>query len=217
VRILNLYAGIGGNRKLWGNDHDITAVEINEKIAGIYRDNFPGDTVVIADAHQYLLDHYHEYDFIWSSPPCPTHSITRYMQEKKVYPDMSLYEEIILLRQWCKGYYVVENVVPYYTPLIPPNYVIHRHSVWCNFRVHVKEYPKMQTCKKAKEREFLQETLGFNLDRYSGIDKRLLLRNCVLPQMGKDIYGDMLSACNEREGEQVGLFDASYEAVERGR
>jgi DNA (cytosine-5)-methyltransferase 1 len=29
MRILNLYAGIGGNRKLWGDDHEITAVELN--------------------------------------------------------------------------------------------------------------------------------------------------------------------------------------------
>ena len=28
LKILNLYAGIGGNRKLWGNEHDITAVEL---------------------------------------------------------------------------------------------------------------------------------------------------------------------------------------------
>ena len=27
MRILNLYAGIGGNRKLWGEEHEVTAVE----------------------------------------------------------------------------------------------------------------------------------------------------------------------------------------------
>ena len=26
--ILNLYAGIGGNRKLWGDEHEITAIEL---------------------------------------------------------------------------------------------------------------------------------------------------------------------------------------------
>lgn len=35
MKILNLYAGIGGNRKLWGDDHEITAVEIESKIASI--------------------------------------------------------------------------------------------------------------------------------------------------------------------------------------
>jgi len=29
MKILNLYAGIGGNRKLWGNDHEITSDGVN--------------------------------------------------------------------------------------------------------------------------------------------------------------------------------------------
>ena len=33
MNILNLYAGIGGNRHLWGDEHNITAVELNEKVA----------------------------------------------------------------------------------------------------------------------------------------------------------------------------------------
>lgn len=77
MRILNLYAGIGGNRKLWSNEHEITAVENVQAIADIYKDFFPNDNIVIGDAHQYLLNHWHEYDFIWSSPPCPTHSRLR--------------------------------------------------------------------------------------------------------------------------------------------
>ena len=73
MKVLNLYAGIGGNRKLW-EDVEVTAVENNAQIAKIYQDFFPDDKMVIADAHQYLLEHYKEFDFIWSSPPCPTHS-----------------------------------------------------------------------------------------------------------------------------------------------
>ena len=37
MKILNLYAGIGGNRTLWGDKHEVTAVEINAEIAGIYK------------------------------------------------------------------------------------------------------------------------------------------------------------------------------------
>ena len=85
MKVLNLYAGIGGNRKLW-NGVDCTAVEIEPKIAKIYSDFFPKDKVIVGDAHQYLLEHYDDgWDFIWSSPPCPTHSITRFMHDKKVY------------------------------------------------------------------------------------------------------------------------------------
>ena len=40
--------------------------------------NLPDNTVIVADAHQYLLDHYSEFDFIWTSPPCQTHSRANY-------------------------------------------------------------------------------------------------------------------------------------------
>ena len=121
MKILNLYAGIGGNRKLWGDEHEITAVELNESIAKIYQDFFPDDTVIVGDAHQYLLDHYKEYDFIWSSPPCPSHSRARFWgwkETRPIYPDMSLYQEILLLKTHYSGVWVVENTKPYYEPLI---------------------------------------------------------------------------------------------------
>jgi DNA (cytosine-5)-methyltransferase 1 len=40
MKILNLYAGIGGNRKLWGNTHSITAVEFDEEIAKLIKIGF---------------------------------------------------------------------------------------------------------------------------------------------------------------------------------
>ena len=96
MRILNLYAGIGGNRKLWGDEHEITAVEYKQEIADIYKDFFPNDEVIVSDAHQYLLDNFKEFDFIWSSPPCQSHSsfrqniCVRYRGTEPVYPDMRL-------------------------------------------------------------------------------------------------------------------------------
>lgn len=187
MRILNLYSGLGGNRKNWGNAHNITAIENNKRIAKIYHDFFPNDVIIIADAHQYLLEHYKEFDFIWSSPPCPSHSRTRYMQKKKVYPDLKLYQEIIFLKQWFRGKWIVENVIPYYNPLIPPSFTLHRHLLWTNFFISDIKQKSLKTCKLKKEREFLQIKFGFNLDKYSGIDKRLLLRNCVVPELGKHI------------------------------
>ena len=189
LKVLNLYAGIGGNRKLWG-DVEVTAVEMNPQIAKIYQDFFPNDKVIVEDAHQYLLDHFREYDFVWSSPPCPTHSITRYMPEKKVYPDTGLWQEIILLKTWGKGKWIIENVIPYYDYLVKPTAVLHRHSIWSNFIISNREYPKMETCKKLHERVFLQKELGFNIDKYNGIDKRKLLRNCVLPELGLHILNE---------------------------
>jgi len=105
LKVLNLYAGIGGNRKLW-EDVDVTAVELDPQIAKIYQDYFPNDKVIVGDAHQYLLDHYKEFDFIWASPPCPSHSKTRFAnqkQNKPIYPDMKLYQEILFLFNYFKG------------------------------------------------------------------------------------------------------------------
>lgn len=146
MKILNLYAGIGGNRKLW-EGHKITAVELDPKIASIYQDFFPKDEVIVADAHKYLLEYYKEFDFIWSSPPCPTHSRIRNEagvgrgQNEPVYPDMKLYEEIIFLQHMYKlensgfkGRYVVENVISYYDPLIRPRKLA-EHYFWTNFPI----------------------------------------------------------------------------------
>ena len=83
MKILNLYACLGGNRYKWGDDHEITAVEWDTELARMYQERFPNDKVVVGDAHKYLLDHYTEYDFIWSSPPCPTHSRVRFANTKK--------------------------------------------------------------------------------------------------------------------------------------
>jgi len=56
IKVLNLYAGIGGNRKLWSNDDiEVTVIEINKEIAAIYKDFFPGDKVIVADAHQFFI------------------------------------------------------------------------------------------------------------------------------------------------------------------
>jgi DNA (cytosine-5)-methyltransferase 1 len=201
MKILNLYAGIGGNRKLWGGDIEVVAVENNEKIAQIYQDFFPNDTVIVADAHAYLLEHYKEFDFIWSSPPCPTHSQLgrlRVLSDSKVtgaylskarYPDMKLYEEIILLKHFFKGKYCVENVIAYYEPLIKP-IEIQRHHFWSNFYIPQIKL-SADNIDKGKVREW-EERLGFDLSPYKGVEKRLLLRNCVRPELGLHIF---LEAC----------------------
>ena len=144
MKILNLYACLGGNRYKWdevaaeaGIDIEVTAVEWDEELARLYQERFPNDTVIVADAHQYLLDHYQEYDFIWSSPPCPTHSRARFARRNTTvpaYPDMKLYQEIIFLDKWFKGKYIVENVIPYYEPLISAQKK-GRHLYWTNFNL----------------------------------------------------------------------------------
>lgn len=219
MNILNCYAGIGGNRKLWGNIHEITAVEYDERIASIYSDLFPNDTVIVGDAHQYLLDHYTEFDFIWCSPPCPTHSITNHFlnaQGHVRYPDMVLYQEIILLKHFFKGKYCVENVKSYYDPLIQPQ-ISGRHYFWSNIQIpHVKGIKKQigrmngskktlgQTQGKIRHNNHLE--LGFDLSKYIFPDKEKLMNNCVDPLIGKAILDKVLEIEEYNSIKQGELF-----------
>ena len=194
MKILNLYAGIGGNRKLWGDEHEIVAVENEPKIAEIYQDFFPNDKVIIGDAHQYLLDHYQEFDFIWSSPPCPSHSRVRKNsavargQNKAVFPDMKLYEEILFLQGYFKGKFVVENVIAWYEPLIKP-IKLGRHFFWTNFAIEDKQFGGKNHLDKQSD---LQRVKGFDISKYkTGIRKDKILRNCVEPEVGLHIINQL--------------------------
>ena len=202
MKILNLYAGIGGNRKLWGDEHEVTAIEIDPKIAKIYQDFFPNDKVIITDAHQYLLEHYKEFDFIWSSPPCPTHSklrkgLSMNAGAKAVYPDMKLYEGVLLLQGYFEGKWVVENVISWYNPLIRP-FEVGRHYFWTNFplpkkRITSGKFSITGGVNKEQGNEQvlrLQKEFGVDLSEYSNDEgwKRTILRNMVNPTLGLHIF-----------------------------
>ena len=197
MKILNLYAGLGGNRKLW-QGHEVTAVEYDKSIAAIYKDLFPNDTVLVEDAHEYLLNHFNEFDFIWTSPPCQSHSSfrqnigVRYRGVKPVYPDMKLYQEILFLQANFNGKWVVENVKPYYEPLIKPTTVLHRHLFWSNFDIPDKEFERSVI--RSAQIPDLQELHGIDLANYKIANKRQILRNCVLPEVGEHVLG---SSTNE--------------------
>jgi len=214
MKVLNLYAGIGGNRKLWENV-EVTAVEIDPKIASIYQKFFPNDKVIIADAHQYLLDHFKEFDFIWSSPPCPTHSRIRKFsavargQNEPIYPDMRLYQEIILLQHYFKGMWVVENVIAFYDYLIQP-LEVGNHWFWTNFVISGKKFKNRGHDSGVEE---LQERKGFDLSKVDcgGIEKKLLLRNCVEPELGLHVFNcafknrqQTLAEVNPKKDSQTG-------------
>jgi DNA (cytosine-5)-methyltransferase 1 len=191
MKILNLYSGLGGNRKLWGNEHKITAVEHDPIIAAIYQEQYPQDEVIVTNAHRYLLENYKNYDFIWSSPPCPTHSSfrfnigVRFRGVKAEYPDMSLYQEIIFLKHHFAGKWVVENVKPYYEPLIEPTFVLQRHYFWSNFTVEQKQFQSDNI--RGSQIPDLQLLHGIDLSNYKIPEKRKLLRNCVHPPVGLHI------------------------------
>ena len=193
MKILNLYAGLGGNRKYWTNC-EVTAVEYTEKIARVYQDQYPNDKVVIGDAHQYLLEHYQEFDFIWSSPPCQSHTrmIRSGRNRKPRYADMKLYEEILLLQHDFKGHWIVENVIPWYQPMIPPTKKVGRHLFWSNFDIEVENIKSPTgfiNKTNTKGAEHLKKWLGIQYDGniyYEGNHcPAQVLRNAVHPDIGK--------------------------------
>lgn len=192
MRILNLYAGIGGNRRLWGDEHQITAVEMDPDIAAVYADLYPNDEVIVGDAHEYLLANYKNFDYIWSSPPCQSHSSfrfnigVRFRGTEPVYPDMKLYQEIILLMTHFEGLYVVENVKPYYDVLIKPTKELQRHYFWANYDISDAEF-KGENLRTAQIPD-LEKLHQVDLSKYKLSNKRQVLRNCILPDLGLHVF-----------------------------
>lgn len=216
MKILNLYACLGGNRYKWDEvaDIEVTAVEWDEELARLYQERFPNDKVIVADAHQYLLDHYKEFDFIWSSPPCPTHSRARYWNSsnydtttKAVYPDLKLYEEILFLQHYFKGKYVVENVIPYYEPLIAAK-KRGRHLYWTNFNLpndlQDRRFAISATKNELKE---LCKFHNINLETYNGTQNKVKIgRNLVDYEAGKTILETALGIIRKQDIKQTELF-----------
>lgn len=200
-KVLNLYCGLGGNRKLW-QDVEVTAVELDPSVAKFYKDHFPGDNVIVGDAHEYLLNHYSEFDFIWTSTPCPSHSRARFWSSKPndkvkpIFPDMKLYEEILFLQHYFDGDYVVENVDPFYKPLIKPTAKIGRHLFWSNYQIMALSFEDADI--KDGNREEWQRLHGFDITGYKFNQRRdKILRNCVNPELGNHVF---------KEKDRVGLF-----------
>ena len=222
MKILNLYACLGGNRYKW-NEIDpnikVTAVELDPDLCKLYKERFPNDQVICADAHQFLLDHYKEFDFIWSSPPCPTHSKVRFTQKNQKfyipeYPNMMLYQEIIFLKHHFEGKYIVENVIPYYDPLIHGQ-KIGRHIYWSNFkipnnidRIEAKGIIGGQIANEFKE---LCKFHDYDFNKYEGKQSKIkIARNLVDYHAGKLIFAAACNILKTKETKQT-ILNLDYE------
>ena len=215
MKILNLYACLGGNRYKWNevkDDIEVTAVELDPEAARLYQERFPNDKVIVADAHQYLLDHYKEFDFIWSSPPCPTHSKVRFSQKNQdfytpKYPDMKLYQEIIFLQNHFNGKYIVENVIPYYDPFIPAK-KRGRHLYWTNFNLpNVLSNRKVKISSGKDEVKNLCKFHDFDFYKYKGKQRiQKMARNLVDYEAGKTIFETALNILSKPKTKQTKLL-----------
>ena len=216
MRVLNLYAGIGGNRKLW-EGVTVTAVEYNAEIAAIYQEYFPDDTVIVADAHEYLLAHYKEFDFIWASPPCQTHSKLRIAQKNTVgfnpkFPDAKLWQEIIFLKHHAVCPYVIENVIPYYDVFIEPTVAMDRHLFWSNFPLKSIDANKTE----AKQNIALLSTtathFGYAMQDIKGKTKvrnKTVLANLVNPEIGLAILDQVRGIKRKSKLKQISILDVA--------
>jgi DNA (cytosine-5)-methyltransferase 1 len=211
MKILNLYCGIGGNRFLWGNEHQITAIDNDPKVCEAYQKIFKNDTVLCCDAHNYLLENFKKYDFIWASPPCPTHSKMRFSLQNisVVYPDMTLYQEIILLNNFFKGLFCIENVRPYYTPLVPHTIELDRHLFWANFRIEKVSFAqKNEKPFVYMNTQDLKKLHGIDIDLNSNWKDTLkAYRNMVNPQLGKHILECATKKNTSLKNTQSSLFE----------
>jgi DNA (cytosine-5)-methyltransferase 1 len=216
IRVLNLYACLGGNRYKWTNC-EVTAIELDPELAIMYQERFPNDTVIVTDAHQYLLDHYKEFDFIWSSPPCPTHSKSRFARRETTtpeYPDMKLYQEIIFLENWFDGKWCVENVVPYYTPLIPGK-KRGRHLYWTNFNLPSDLNERKASIMEGKDEvKRWCEFHDYDFYKYKGeqrIDK--IARNLVDYEAGLTVFQCAVGAFKSNSIHQTDLWNTNVNAL----
>jgi DNA (cytosine-5)-methyltransferase 1 len=218
-RILNLYACLGGNRYKWdevADNLEITAVELDPEAARLYQERFQNDKVIVADAHQYLLDHYKEFDFIWSSPPCPTHSKVRFTQKNQdfyvpQYPNMMLYQEIIFLKHHFEGKYCVENVIPYYEPLIPGQ-KRGRHLYWTNFLlpndIAERSMKGVMCGQSTDELKKLCDFHRYDFYQYKGEQsKTKMARNLVDFEVGKTILETAFNIYKKTNINQTSIFD----------
>lgn len=213
MKVLNLYACLGGNRYKW-TDCEVTAVELDPEAAKLYQERFPQDKVIVADAHQYLLDHFQEFDFIWSSPPCPSHSRVRVSQKSRenfkfIYPDLKLYEEIIFLDNFFKGKYVVENVIPYYEPLIPAK-KRGRHLYWTNFNLpnDLGERKSLNNMIEKGNIKELSDFHDYDFRKYKGTQSvTKMARNLVDYEAGLTILNTARGIITRANQEVPQLFD----------
>ena len=201
LKILNLFAGLGGNRKFWGDvarergvSIEVTAVEFDPEIAKAYAKRYPNDNVIVCDAWDYAAKNYLDFDFIWASPPCQTHSRLNIANNirndrTKRLPDFRLYELIVYLKYFCKKAFVVENVVPFYEPLIKPTAEIGRHYFWANFDLFFLHDPNFRLVSKTKASDFMD----LDLSEFKIKNKRQAIRNEVDYEIGKKIFERFLN------------------------
>ena len=139
---------------------------------------------------------------------------------------MKLYEEIIMLETVAKGEnprfkgkYVVENVIPYYEPLIPAK-KRGRHLYWTNFNLpnvlSDRKSPNMAAQKEGRELykklnkkvfDVFCEYHDYDFKKYKGKqDVKKMSRNLVDYEAGKTILETAVGIVRKENVNQLEIF-----------
>lgn len=120
---------------------------------------------------------------------------------------MSLYQEIIFLNTYCHGKYCVENVIPYYPPLIPAKQR-GRHLYWTNFNLpNVLSERKVKVGSGIDEVKKLCEFHQIDVSEYKGEQRKdKIARNLVDYEAGRTIFETAMGIIKNRNQEQTSLF-----------
>ena len=105
-----------------------------------------------------------------------------------------------------KGKYTIENVIPYYEPLIPAQ-KRGRHLYWCNFKLPQDLGEREFQMAGLDEVNRLCEFHDYDFYQYKGeqrIDK--LARNLVDYEAGLTIFNTVKNILSGKDVNQIGLF-----------
>lgn len=124
------------------------------------------------------------------------------------YPDMKLYEEILFLDNYFDGKYCVENVIPFYEPLITAK-KRGRHLYWTNFNL-----PNDLGKRKNPDFSRIKDVVGvmsnfhdYDFTKYKG-EQRMnkMARNLVDYEAGRTIFETALGVIKKSNVNQIDLF-----------
>jgi DNA (cytosine-5)-methyltransferase 1 len=123
---------------------------------------------------------------------------------------MKLYEEIIFLDNFFEGKYVVENVIPFYEPLIPSQ-KRGRHLYWTNFKLPQDVGERIEgkglISTGINEVAQLSKFHDYDFRKYKGTQTvQKMARNLVDYEVGKSIFETALGIMKKSKSTQINLF-----------
>ena len=123
---------------------------------------------------------------------------------------MKLYEEVIFLQHYYKGKFCIENVIPFYEPLVPAH-KRHRHLYWTNFNLPNK-LSERKNPDLARTRNVVKQLSKFHdydFSKYKGKQSvRKMARNLVDYEAGRTIFETVLGITKKANQKQIDIFDS---------